>query len=128
MTYWRVQVFGGVVPSAAILERAPIALGVPEITIDGDGNTSGPRIPVVYEPVLLETRSPGSVSLFADGLNESIHVMENVWHVYFGLSGIEIEGLETRLDGVAVWSRWEAEPCDPPERVQKLLTDMFGDE
>jgi hypothetical protein len=132
VTYWDVQVFGGVQPDAEQLASAPVKFGTPQVTLGFDGSMSDQTIPLVYGPVELETMSVTSLSLWGnpmpDGSRRALHVMDNVWHVTFGGGFLAIEGLEVRRDGVAVHSRWEATPTDPPEEVQKMLREAFGEE
>lgn len=127
---WNIEVFGGVLPEPEVQAIAPITMGTPYVTV-GDGEVSEPRHPVMYEGVLLETRSPGSISMFGpklpSGDTPSLHVMENVWHVYFGVGSLEIEGVETRPDGVMVQSRWEATPTGPTPEDEALLREVFGE-
>lgn len=126
---WDIEVFGGVQPPPEVQVIAPVAFGTPTIILGQESD--GVRHPLVYQGVLLETRSPGSISMFGpklpDGSTPSIHVMENVWHVYFSTSSLEIEGVERRDDGVVIHSRWEATPSGPTPEDEALMREVFGE-
>lgn len=129
---FNVQVFGGVLPPPEVQEIAPMAMSAPTVTVGMGSKLGAPRHFVVYEGVELETRSPGSLSMFGprlpDGSLPYIHVMENVWHVTFNLGYLEIEGTEVRPDGVVVQSRWEATPAGASPEDEALLRRVFGEE
>lgn len=128
---WDVEVFGGVEPDPEVAAIAPIKFGTPSITVGSDGPEGEPFHPIVYSGVYMETRSPGSISLFGpklpNGSVPSIRVMENVWHVFFEPAGLEIEGVESKEDGTLVRSRWEAHPAPPSEADEALLREVFGE-
>jgi len=125
---WMVRVIGGVQPDAETLAKAPIEFGAAEVIV---GSAEGPQYPLVYNPVVLQTMSPGSLSMWPadyEGENvHAIHVMENVWHVFFAPGEIEVEGMECREDGTLVHSRWEASPVGPTPKQEALLRQVFGE-
>lgn len=124
---WRIKVFGGVTPDSDVLQKAPVEIeDAGTVYLGDDGSTGAVVHQSAYVGVLMETRSPGSISMTADDIPRSLHVMENVWHVFFQLGGIEIEGMERRDDGVMVHSRWECEPSGPTAKDEEVLAWLDG--
>jgi hypothetical protein len=110
---WDVTVIGGVRPPDALVELA-------QAKADADYVDATGRYMATYEDVFLETRSPGSISMWRkrnpDGNGYvSYHVIEGYRVTFNRFHGMEIEGYEVRGDGVMVASRWEVAPAAPVE-------------